>query len=176
MTTRIVPPKTAGVISAALLALGLSACATEPPRARVKADAGGPDRSIAVASDVAAGSGQDFMLNVGRRTFFAQGSAELDSVTKATLSKQAAWLVRYPTWQVKVQGFSDDPGTPAANEQLSTRRADAVRSFLVSQGVSATRIDAKGYGRTRLVRDCADSSCKAQNRRVVTNLQGDEEG
>jgi peptidoglycan-associated lipoprotein len=47
-----------------------------------------------------------------------------------------------------------------------------VKSYLVAQGISADRIQAKGYGRDRLVGDCADLECKAQNRRVITNPQG----
>ena len=173
--TTIRLPKPAGMLAGAiLLTLGLSACSTAPAP-KPKADAGGPDKSLAVAEDVTAGSGSDFALNVGRRTFFREGSAELDQVAKVTLDKQAAWLVRHPKWSVKIQGFADDPGTPDANNDLSTRRADAVRGFLASLGVEPSRIHAKGYGRTRLVRDCPDLSCKSQNRRVITNLEGEGE-
>ena len=117
------------------------------------------------------GSEEDFMVNVGRRTYFSQGSATLDDTAKVTLQKQAEWLNRYPTWPVKIQGFADDPGTPAENKTLSQRRAEAVREYLVSLGVSPDRLAIKGYGRDRLVRDCADISCTSQNRRVITNLQ-----
>lgn len=175
MTTNERSPKAAGLLAGALLlAFGLSACSTAPEKPKVKAYAGGPDKSIAVAEDVSAGSGQDFALNVGRRTFFRENSAELDSVAKETLDKQAGWLVRHPTWRVKIQGFSDDPGSPEANVELSSRRAEAVRAFLASLGVAPERMEAKGYGRARPVRDCPELACKVQNRRVVTNLQGDE--
>lgn len=159
---------------ALFLALALSACSTEPAKPKIKADAGGPDKSIVVAEDASSGSSADFALNVGRRTFFRENSAELDSVAKVTIGKQADWLVKHPKWSVKVQGFADDPGSPEQNVELSNRRAEAVRAFMVSLGVEPGRIDAKGYGRTRLVRDCSDLSCKSQNRRVVTNLVGDE--
>lgn len=173
--TTIRLPKPAGLLAAAImLGLGLSACSTTPAP-KPKADAGGPDKSIAVAEDVSAGSGSDFALNVGRRTFFREGSAELDPVAKVTLDKQAAWLVRHPKWSVKVQGFADDPGSPEANVELSSRRAEAVRTFMASLGVDPGRISTKGYGRTRLVRDCPELSCKSQNRRVITNLEGEGE-
>ena len=118
------------------------------------------------------GSEQDFMLNVGRRTFFKQNSAALDDTARETVVKQAEWLSRYPQWRVKLQGFADDGGSEAAQLKLSQQRADAVKQVLVSNGVGGERIQAKGYGRDRLVGNCADLECKAQNRRVITNPQG----
>jgi peptidoglycan-associated lipoprotein len=176
MTSKKRLPRPAGsLLAACLVVLGLAACSTAPEPPKVKADAGGPDKSLAVLTDVKAGSSQDFVLNAGRRTFFREGSAELDSVAKNTLDQQAAWLVRHPGWTVKIQGFADDPGSPEANVELSSRRAETVRAFLASLGVAPERMSAKGYGRTRLVRDCPDLSCKSQNRRVVTNLEGEDE-
>ena len=57
------------------------------------------------------------------------------------------------------------------------RRAEAVKGYLISKGVAAPRLRAKTYGREkeRIVRNCADVSCKAQNRRVITNLEGDKD-
>jgi len=121
--------------------------------------------------NVAPGSEEDFMVNVGRRTFFAQGTAELDDTARTTLDKQAQWLAQYPSWKIKLQGFADDPGTPGAQKSLSQRRAESVRDYLASRGVAPDRMLAKGYGRDRLVADCTDISCKAQNRRVITNPQ-----
>lgn len=126
--------------------------------------------------NVVPGSEEDLMVNVGRRTFFREGSSALDDTARATLEQQAAWLVRYPQWKVKIQGFADDPGGPDANRVLSQQRADAVRNYLVSKGVAPDRMWAKGYGRDRLVQDCPDISCKAQNRRVITNPQDAPDG
>jgi peptidoglycan-associated lipoprotein len=122
------------------------------------------------------GSEQDFMLNVGRRVFFKQSSAQLDDTARATLDKQAEWLQRYPRWTVKLQGFADDPGSLDQQTGLSQKRADAVRDYLSSRGIDGGRMNAKGYGRERLVGDCADIECKAQNRRVITNPQDQTAG
>ena len=119
----------------------------------------------------APGSEQDFMLNVGRRIFFAQGSQALDDTARVTIAKQAQWLSAYPQWQVKLQGFADDPGSNAQQLALSQKRADAVRNELIAQGVAASRSKSTGYGRERLVGDCAEIECKSQNRRVITNLE-----
>ncbi len=121
--------------------------------------------------NVKTGSEEDFMLNVGRRTYFKAGSAALDETAKVTLDKQAKWLKKYTRWKIKLQGFADDPGGEEANVTLSKRRAVAVMDYLRAQGVSSERMWAKGYGKQRIVRDCADISCKSQNRRVISNLR-----
>lgn len=120
---------------------------------------------------VSRGSEEDFIMTVGRRTYFAPGSAALDDTAKRTLDAQAAWLKSHPRWYVKLQGHADDPGSAAQNQSLSQRRADAVMAYLVSQGVNPSQMWSKGYARERLVRDCPDIDCKAQNRRVVSNLR-----
>lgn len=125
--------------------------------------------------NVQAGSEEDFVLNVGRRTFFTQGSSTLDSTAKATLNQQIAWLQKYPKWLVKLQGFSDDGGAASSEVSLSQKRADAVMAYLAAGGISPTRMWAKGYGKDRLVRDCPDTACKVQNRRVVTNLRNERD-
>jgi len=101
----------------------------------------------------------------------SQDSAKLDTVAMTTLDNQAAWLSRNPSWQIKLQGFADDSGSEAKMKTLSQQRADAVMTYLVSKGVDAGRMWAKGYGADREVRDCTERSCKVQNRRVVANLR-----
>jgi peptidoglycan-associated lipoprotein len=130
---------------------------------------------VAGGVNVTQGSEEDFMVSVGRRTFFKQASADLDDVARATLDKQAQWLNQHPQWKVKLQGSADDPGTVAQQIALSQKRADAVRDYLAAQGIARHRMLAKGYGRERIGEDCPDIECKAQNRRVVTNLQDNPE-
>lgn len=121
--------------------------------------------------NVKSGSEEDFILNVGRRVFFAADSAELDSTAKTTLDSQAAWLTQNPKWLAKLQGFADDAGGDAQQVALSQKRADAAMNYLIAAGVDASRLWAKGYGKDREVRACSERSCKVQNRRVVTNLR-----
>ncbi|MFS8147404.1 hypothetical protein ATY78_06780 [Rhizobium sp. R635] len=160
---------------AAAMLLALSACSTtdiasveEPAAAPMTGQTNDPAPGF---ENVSAGSEEDFILNVGRRIYFTQDSARLDSVAMATLDSQAAWLARNPNWLIKLQGFADDSGSEAKMKTLSQQRADAAMAYLVSKGVDARRMWAKGYGNDREVRDCTERSCKVQNRRVVTNLR-----
>ena len=159
------------LLIAGALALGVAGCSsskdTEPTLTSTDGGGGGDGGAIGVDP----GSEKDFIANVGRRVFFKQGSAELDETARVTLDSQAEWLLRYPRWTVKLQGFADDPGSDAQQTALSQKRAEAVRDYLAARGVDASRLYAKGYGRDRLVGDCADIECKAQNRRVITNPQ-----
>ncbi|EJC64158.1 OmpA family protein [Rhizobium sp. 1AS11] len=162
------------LVAVAML-LALTACTTtkiaaleEPAAAPMTGQTNDPAPGF---ENVAMGSEEDFILNVGRRIYFRQDSATLDSVAMATLDNQAAWLNRNPSWLLKLQGFADDSGSASSMETLSQKRADAAMAYLVSKGVDARRMWAKGYGNDREVRDCTERSCKVQNRRVVTNLR-----
>ncbi|MGV2980112.1 OmpA family protein [Camelimonas sp. ID_303_24] len=131
------------------------------------------DAPVGAGVNVQPGGNEDFIVNVGRRVFFTEGSAQLTNIARDTLDSQAAWLKRFPKWNAKIQGFADDPGTDASNMTLGQQRAEVVMVYLVSKGVAANRLRAKSYGREqqRIVRACADASCTAQNRRVITNLE-----
>jgi peptidoglycan-associated lipoprotein len=166
--------KATGLVSVLVSAMLLASCASTGTGGFTRANqapAEATDTPVEGGVNVQSGSEEDFIVNVGRRTFFAEGSAALDDTARMTLDKQAMWLSDHPQWKVKLQGFADDPGSAAQQTALSQKRADAVRDYLVSKGIAKERMRAKGYGRDRLVGDCADIECKAQNRRVITNPQ-----
>lgn len=163
-----------GFLAAAML-LALAACNTtdvasveEPAAIPMTGHTNDPAPGF---ENVKAGSEEDFILNVGRRIYFTQDSATLDSVAMATLDNQATWLNNNQVWLLKLQGFADDSGSASKMEALSQKRADAVMAYLASKGVNPARMWSKGYGKDREVRDCTEKSCKVQNRRVVANLR-----
>src|SRR5215470_17566286 len=82
------------------------------------------------------GSAEDFRVNVGDRVLFAYDKSDLDDRDRQTLQKQAAWLQRYPTVTLIVEGHCDERGTREYNIALGARRAQAVKDYLVSLGVS----------------------------------------
>ena len=154
------------------LALALAGCSAVAPIASPAVDAGNTTDKLITGPDTPAGSNEDFIVNVGRRTYFAQGSAELDDTARATLDKQLEWLAAYPRYKVKIEGFADDPGSPDANRALGLKRANAVMAYFASKGLAASRMRVKSFGsdQTRLVRKCDDIGCRSQNRRAVTVL------
>ncbi len=156
-----------------VLAAMLSGCndIAKPELAVAPQPTGVTDEPARGYAPIQPGSEEDFIMNAGRRIYFSSGSAELDDVARETLDIQAAWLTRNANWLAKLQGFSDDPGSASANTALSTKRANNVLNYLASKGINPQRMWAKGNGKERPVRDCPETSCKAQNRRVVVNLR-----
>ena len=125
-----------------------------------------------VTSSIIPGSAEDFRVNVGDTVHFALNQYNIEDSDKAVLGRQAAWLSKYPAVRVTVEGHADERGTREYNLALGARRANAVKEFLVSQGVSTGRVETVSYGKERPM--CTESSeaCWAQNRRGVTVLTG----
>ena len=124
----------------------------------------------ALASAAVTGSQQDFVVNVGDRVFFDTDSSELSDQARATLDKQAQWLNNYNRYAFTIEGHADERGTREYNIALGARRAETVREYLVSRGVSGQRMRTISYGKERPVAVCNDISCWSQNRRAVTVL------
>ena len=121
---------------------------------------------------VTPGSERDFIVNVGDRVHFLVDQWSLTPQAQETLRKQAAWLNRYPSVTVRIEGHADERGTREYNLALSARRAQAVKRFLVSQGVAANRISTIAYGKERPIALCDAERCWSQNRRAVTVITG----
>jgi len=124
----------------------------------------------AIANAATPGSQQDFVVNVGDRVFFETDSSELSEQARATLDKQAQWLSNYTQYAFTIEGHADERGTREYNIALGARRAETVREYLTSRGVSPQRMRTISYGKERPVALCNDISCWSQNRRAVTVL------
>jgi peptidoglycan-associated lipoprotein len=128
------------------------------------------EQTGAMASAATPGSQQDFVVNVGDRVFFDTDSSDLSVQARATLDKQAEWLNHYDRYAFTIEGHADERGTREYNIALGARRAQTVRDYLVSRGISAQRMRTISYGKERPVAVCDDISCWSQNRRAVTVL------
>jgi peptidoglycan-associated lipoprotein len=148
-----------GLIGVLAASLAVSACANKP--GDQTAGAGGP---------ATPGSQQDFVVNVGDRVFFESDQSTLTPQARATLDNQAQWLARYSQYSFTVEGHADERGTREYNIALGARRAQTVREYLASRGVSPQRMRTISYGKERPVAVCDDISCWSQNRRAVTVL------
>jgi outer membrane protein OmpA-like peptidoglycan-associated protein len=84
----------------------------------------------------------------------------------ATLTQVAGELRQQSGVRYEIAGHTDSSGSDAYNQRLSEQRAEAVRSYLVGQGVSPGQLSARGYGETRPVVSNETSEGRAQNRRV----------
>jgi peptidoglycan-associated lipoprotein len=129
-----------------------------------------PEQTGAMSSAAPPGSQQDFVVNVGDRVFFETDSSELSQQARTTLDKQAEWLNHYNRYAFTIEGHADERGTREYNIALGARRAQTVREYLVSRGISAQRMRTISYGKERPVAVCDDISCWSQNRRAVTVL------
>ena len=118
------------------------------------------------------GSQADLVVNVGDRVFFDYDSYDIGAEARSTLDNQAKWMAQYPDLSITVEGHADERGTREYNIGLSARRAANTKSFLVSQGISASRIKTISFGKERPVAVCDDESCWSQNRRAVTVVTG----
>ena len=117
------------------------------------------------------GSQQEFLVTVGDRVFFETDSSALTATAAATLDKQAVWLNKYGNYKILIEGHADERGTREYNIALGARRSSVVTNYLISKGVSASRLTSKSYGKERPVAICDDISCWSQNRRAVTVIQ-----
>jgi outer membrane protein OmpA-like peptidoglycan-associated protein len=86
--------------------------------------------------------------------------------SKPTLDKIVAMLTSKPTMQLIIEGHTDSDGTTEHNQVLSQQRAESVKLYLTSAGISSSRLSIKGYGESKPVASNATATGKAQNRRV----------
>ena len=155
-------------ISAALLVAG---CTTPKQAVNTPPPATGYSTPPA-ASTIVPGSAEDLRVNVGDTVHFAYNEYNIEDTDKATLQRQAAWLAKYPSIKVTVEGDCDERGTREYNLALGARRANAVKEYLVSLGVSGARVETISYGKEHPVCSESTEDCWAQNRRGVTSITG----
>jgi peptidoglycan-associated lipoprotein len=156
-------------------ALAVAGCSKKPPAKLPPAppsstqpatppSAGGTGGNQAVP-----GSRADLIAQAGTDTIhFVTDSSDVDAESQAILTKQAAWLRKFPNVRATIEGHCDERGTREYNLALGDRRANAAKNFLVGLGVSADRLSVISYGKERPVATGSDEASWAQNRRAVT--------
>jgi peptidoglycan-associated lipoprotein len=110
--------------------------------------------------------------NISDRVLFTVDQSTLGGDAIGILNAQIGWLSQNPGVPIEIQGHADERGTGEYNMALGSSRASAVRNYLVSQGISDSRISIITFGRERPVATCPEESCFAQNRRAVTVVTG----
>ncbi len=165
------------VLAVALLALGLTACQkpkqtkpTEQPPAA--AETGGAKTSG--LGETTAGKGTTLTaqqqalaaLKTQNIVYFDYDSSEIPSQYLAVVTANAAYLVKYPTARVRLEGNTDERGSREYNIGLGERRAQVVRKALLAQGVADAQITTVSYGEERPAVEGSDEAAYAKNRRV----------
>jgi outer membrane protein OmpA-like peptidoglycan-associated protein len=107
---------------------------------------------------------------------FDTGKADLKGSARERLAKVAGILIAYPDIHVEVDGYTDSTGSLEFNERLSQQRADAVRSYLCSQGVNSSTITTQGFGPSNPIASNETASGRQQNRRVEMVVSGSSIG
>ena len=97
---------------------------------------------------------------------FTTGKSELKSGASGNLNRLVTFLNKYPQRTVQIEGYTDSVGSETYNQGLSERRADAVRSYLVGQGIDTQRLSSSGRGESSPVADNGSAQGRQQNRRV----------
>lgn len=148
----------------------LAGCTTKPKAVAEAPPPVAPPPVEQQQSSIVPGSAEDLRVNVGDTVHFDYDRYELRESDKGTLQKQARWLQQYPSVRVTIEGHCDERGTREYNLALGARRANAVKEYLVSLGVSSARVDTISYGKERPVCTESNEDCWAQNRRGVTTI------
>jgi peptidoglycan-associated lipoprotein len=167
------------VLAAAVLALGLVACQkptqTKPAEAPPAATEGATTSGLGEGAGAGATAGtgaltpqQQALAGLKQKSvvYFEYDSSEIASQYLDVVSAHAAYLVKYPAARVRLEGSTDERGSPEYNIGLGERRAQAVRRALMAQGVADAQLTTVSYGEERPAVQGSDEAAYAQNRRV----------
>ena len=136
----------------------LTACATQKKQ------------SGQMQSDVYTGTETVEYLATGvkDRVFFATNKSTLTTASRDTLRKQAAWMRKKKDLTFAIEGHADERGTREYNLALGERRANAAKDYLMTYGISGSRLSVISYGKERPVNSGSNPLAWSQNRRSVT--------
>ena len=145
--------------------VGLAAC-SNPDRFGSSTEGANAGSINGPASDPR--SAAYFQQSVGDRVLFAVDQSTISPEARSVLDAQAQWLTTNSDYNALIEGHADEQGTREYNLGLGSRRANAVQEYLVSKGVSQTRLSIVTYGKERPHEICSEEACYNKNRRAVT--------
>ncbi|HTU50794.1 MAG TPA: OmpA family protein [Acidobacteriaceae bacterium] len=107
---------------------------------------------------------------------FSTGKYQLSQNANLALAKMSGVILAHPGLKLKIEGYTDSTGSPQFNLKLSGQRADEVRAFLISQGLSPDSVTSVGMGAANPVASNDTAAGRQQNRRVEIVVSGEEIG
>lgn len=117
-------------------------------------------------------SPRGLVVNMGD-VLFDTGKADLRPPAREALARLAGVVSNYPSLHLDIEGHTDSTGTADFNQTLSEKRANAVRDYLISQGLIPARLAAFGLGQDNPVADNSTAAGRQQNRRVEIVISGE---
>ena len=147
------------VILVVFVGVVLTACATQ-----VKKDTGMMQGDVYTGTDTV----EYLATGVKDRVFFATNKSTLTTASRDTLRKQAAWMRKKSDLSFTIEGHADERGTREYNLALGERRANTAKDYLMTYGVSGSRLSVISYGKERPVNSGSNPLAWSQNRRSVT--------
>ncbi|MDL2223223.1 OmpA family protein [Bacteroidales bacterium OttesenSCG-928-M11] len=124
------------------------------------------EESIPEATVETVNDGQAIKVTFDSGIFFASGKSTLNDVSRTSLTNFASSLKANPDTDVEIYGHTDSQGGDKINVPLSQERADAVKSYLLGQGISSARMTTAGMGSSQQVVAEDSRGVAAKNRRV----------
>lgn len=118
--------------------------------------------------------GEGILITFNEGMNFAVDSYSLPPEGRANLDDLAAVLQKYEDTDILIEGHTDNTGADSYNMELSERRAETARKFLISQGINATRISSVGYGEDQPIGDNSTEEGRKTNRRVEVAIYANE--
>jgi outer membrane protein OmpA-like peptidoglycan-associated protein len=112
------------------------------------------------------------VLNMGD-VLFNSGKADLQPPAQIALARLSGILSTYPSLHLSIEGYTDSTGSADFNQKLSEKRAGAVQTYLIGQGLSADSMSATGLGQANPVADNSTSAGRQKNRRVEIVISGE---
>jgi len=106
-----------------------------------------------------------------RSILFNSGKATFQKQTDQVLQSMVAIFKEYPQANFSLEGHTDSDGSKSMNQALSERRANAVRDYLIANGISADRLTAAGFGESNPIASNKTRAGKKENRRVEVKLK-----
>ena len=147
------------ILIVVLAGIALTACATQKKQTGM------------ISGDVYTGTDTVEYLATGvkDRVFFATNKSTLTTASRDTLRTQAAWMRKKgKDLSFTIEGHADERGTREYNLALGERRANAVKDYLMTYGISGNRLSVISYGKERPVNSGSNPLAWSQNRRSVT--------
>jgi len=130
------------------------------------------DKNSKIKSDISKCQNKFKELLGDNKIHFAYNRATISPKSYSLLNKLIKAIKSCPDEVIVIEGHTDSDGNEAYNQRLSEKRANAVKRYLIKHGVSASRLEAVGYGEKRPIADNNTKEGKEKNRRIEFKIKG----